>query len=169
VARKHARSIGALASPVNGRCVATISVAHTQPVSLKPPLPPLPSPARRIAGIAVAVVFALFAAAQWNDPDPWRWMPLYGLPAAIGVAFARGVVDPPWLLRVFAAAYALLAWLWAPAQLVDPFQEVAMTTPAIEDTRECLGLVIVAVMLAILSYADARAATARRAVSAPRL
>ena len=33
--------------------------------------------------IIFAVVFALFAILQYNDPDPYLWIPIYGYAAII--------------------------------------------------------------------------------------
>ena len=35
------------------------------------------------SNLAIAVIFALFAYVQLNDPDPWRWVALYGAVAIL--------------------------------------------------------------------------------------
>jgi hypothetical protein len=40
-----------------------------------------------LAAWAMAALFALSAAVQWNDPDPWLWIAVYGASAvASGLA-----------------------------------------------------------------------------------
>jgi len=108
--------------------------------------------------IAVGVTFAVFAALQLNDPDPLIWILFYG--AAAAACFAWGSVPPYWL---WPAAVGLAALIWtgllAPRVfpdlvLVDLVRPMDEKTPAIEEGREMLGLLIVAgwmVTLLVLS------------------
>ena len=40
----------------------------------------------KIINIILTALFALFAFFQWNDPDPWLWVSIYGLVAGISAA-----------------------------------------------------------------------------------
>jgi len=103
-----------------------------------------------LASLLMALVFLSFAAAQYNDPDPERWMAMYGSAAVVsGLAAFRPF--PAWLP---AAAVALVTLAWAVSLFLGVFGhsvawgEVFATTHMInsdvEETRETLGLVIVA-------------------------
>ena len=36
-------------------------------------------PGFRLLAALMCGMFLLSVAVQWNDPDPWLWMPVYGL------------------------------------------------------------------------------------------
>jgi uncharacterized membrane protein HdeD (DUF308 family) len=104
--------------------------------------------------ILLALVFALFAALQWNDPDPIPWMAVYG---AVAVLCALAVAGrfPQWPTRIVAAAIAVWAILLAPgfiAWVRDGMPSITGAMQAeseyIEEVREFLGLVLA--LLAVL-------------------
>ncbi len=92
--------------------------------------------------VVFALVFAAFAALQWNDPDPLTWISLYGAAALLCLLACRGR-----LRRIPAgvsvAAYVLgAAWIW-PAH----FEGLGGTMeghPAVEEARESIGLLLCA-------------------------
>jgi Transmembrane family 220, helix len=104
----------------------------------------------KIAFWVLAVVFALFAAVQYNDPDPLSWILLYG---AVAVHFALAALGKMNRLAVWLTLAA--AVIWAAALFPDFLNWIRMGEPSIvetmkaeepwiELTREFLGLVIVA-------------------------
>jgi hypothetical protein len=104
----------------------------------------------KIAYWTLAVVFALFAAVQYNDPDPLRWILLYGLVAVHFVLAALGKLN---LMAVWLTLAA--AAIWAATLLPDFINWIRMGEPSIvesmkaeepwiELTREFLGLVVAA-------------------------
>jgi len=105
------------------------------------------------------LMFALSAAVQYNDPDPIRWIAVYGAAAAFcGAALAgRGSRVGPLALMLIALAWAAL---WAPgvlgrARFADIFAEMEVHDPLVEETREMLGLLIVATWMAVLAWRGA--------------
>ncbi len=116
--------------------------------------------ALRIATAAMALIFALALVVQYNDPDPWRWMALYGAAAGACLLAIRGAAS-----RWLAAAVAVAATVWA-ASLApavagrvapgDLFREVGMASLEIEEAREMVGLLLVAAWMLVLLF------TARR-------
>ena len=125
---------------------------------------PLPGWLRWLAAL-FALAFLASAALQYNDPDPAPWMALYGA-AAIGCLVAgRWRWAPLWIGLVAAAA---LGWALAIAagidRLVAPGDLVAsmeMTGGPVEETREVLGLGIVAGWMIVLLIAERRARARR--------
>lgn len=99
---------------------------------------------------SLAIVFALFALVQYNDPDPIRWILLYGGVAVHFIMAATGKL------------YRAAVWLWLAAAIVwaatlfpDFLNWIRMGEPSIvgsmkaeqpwiELTREFLGLVVAA-------------------------
>ncbi len=105
------------------------------------------------------VLFVLFAAVQYNDPDPYLWMPIYLYAAALCWLASR-YRFPRIAYWVGFAAYLPYAVYKAFDQngLVDWIryhnaENIAGTmkaeTPWVEETREFFGLVIVIAVLAL--------------------
>ncbi|HVE87968.1 MAG TPA: transmembrane 220 family protein [Myxococcales bacterium] len=118
-----------------------------------------PRAAFRGLNALATVAFLLFAAVQYNDPDPVRWMAIY-LAAALSCALAvMGRLR--WPLPALAAA-AALAWagVWAPRVVgqVDwghAFAGAGMSGDVKEEeARELGGLLIVAAWCALLALAS---------------
>lgn len=101
----------------------------------------------------MAILFLISALLQYNDPDPLRWAALYG-GAAIACVVSRPA-SAPWLLPA-AVGLAALIWAGAMAPHVLPnlaFRELFLTmkaeTPSIEESRELLGLLIIAAWMGV--------------------
>jgi len=106
---------------------------------------------------ALAACFLLFAALQYNDPDPWLWIPIY-LYAATASTLAAHDKAPTTLLLLgilFCLAYAGLL-LFIPEGVIDwanrhqaenLVQTMKASKPWIENTREFGGLLIVCTAL----------------------
>jgi hypothetical protein len=116
----------------------------------------------RIVNGVMAVLFAVAVAVQYNDPDPIRWMAIYGAAFIVTVMIAARGWAP-----VFAAAIVggiALAWgvYWAvtsgaPLLLYEHmFDAWEMKNTAIEEAREASGLLIVAVWMAVVGAVSAR-------------
>lgn len=108
----------------------------------------------RALTVLIGVFFLLAVVVQYNDPDPLRWMAIYGAAAVACLLLLRGGL-PRWL----PALVGLVALVWA-ATLTpgvvgqvapgDLFREVKMASPAVEEAREMIGLLIVAVWMLVL-------------------
>lgn len=107
----------------------------------------------KYVNLFLAVVFTLFAAVQWNDPDILRWMAIYLLVAVVSgfAAFGRYYRYP-----ILVGLGICLIWM---ASLVPDFihwirmgapsitHEMKATQPHIELTREFLGLLLAGLAL----------------------
>ncbi|MEL7449901.1 MAG: transmembrane 220 family protein [Pseudomonadota bacterium] len=117
----------------------------------------------RLFSATLAVVFALSTAVQFNDPDAWRWIALYGASAcAAGLALASRLSRwIPWI--IFAVAAAWLIAIAGPAWRALPetgasLLEMRMQDLNVELVREAGGLAIVLVsMLALALWRPAPA------------
>jgi hypothetical protein len=105
---------------------------------------------QRVFGAVGALVLAGFALLQLNDPDAWNWIALYGLGSVVCLASALGKRTWPYGL---AAPGVALLWSLSllPAILAQPIAWHAVFgpggmsyAPGVEQTREALGLVILA-------------------------
>lgn len=94
----------------------------------------------RIIALVFAVLFAISAAVQYNDPDLFLWIIIYGLAAILSLLFFRGYRNPfvygiPLVIYLAGAIY-----LWP-----EVYKGVTMDmshAPEIELARESLGLAI---------------------------
>ena len=100
-------------------------------------------------------LFAFAAAVQFNDPDPLRWIAIYGAACALSlVVFFRRRVWPAAALTVcvVAVAWAALIAFGGPAvsEYRRMFDAWEMKSPSVEEAREASGLLIVAVWMIVL-------------------
>ena len=98
---------------------------------------------------ALALFFAASAAVQWNDPDPLRWMALYGVAAA---ATATSLVRP--VPRAVSIGIGAVALAWAALWLPEVLSRAAFTGN--EEERELGGLLSVAAAMAWLARRRSR-------------
>lgn len=106
-----------------------------------------------------AAVFLLFAALQYNDPDPWLWIPIYGYAALVCYLYARGRKPQRVTLAgmVLCMLYAVLLLMkqngvlsWAMEHEAENLvQTMKATKPWIENTREFGGLLIIILALGL--------------------
>jgi len=111
---------------------------------------------------ALALLFLLFAAVQYNDPDPVQWMLLYGGVAVHFVLAALG-----WLYRPALWVWLIVSVCWVAFLSPDFIAWLRMGAPSIvqtmkaevswvEVTREFLGLGIAAVACSWLLWRTRR-------------
>jgi len=127
----------------------------------------------RVASAVMAVLFFVCVALQYNDPDPIQWMAIYGAAAIVCTVHARrGRMPVAFPLIVGVAA---LAWgVYVAGHIHGQFawhhlaESMHAGTPQIEESRESLGLFIVAAWMAVVALAVASAARAPERASATR-
>ena len=113
----------------------------------------------KVFNIIFCLVFIVFAALQYNDPDPYVWMPIYLYAAALCWFAAKGryftkayllgiAVYSIYAIYLFFDKNGLLDWL-----SLHHAENIAGTMkaekPWIEESREFFGLVILIVVLAV--------------------
>ena len=114
---------------------------------------------QKLFNIFFCIVFILFAAVQYNDPDPYVWMPIYSYTAILcWLAFRNKYFPGAYLLGIAAyAAYAIYkffdqngVWDWMTKHHATNIAgTMKAEQPWIEETREFFGLVILIVVLLI--------------------
>lgn len=107
---------------------------------------------RKILSLIFALLFLLFAAFQYNDPDPEIWVPIYGF-AAVACFMAFAGVGRPWFFGLMAVIYLVAAYYqWPPVFEGFLLDEMGMKTVNIELAREAGGLGICAVVMLGLAF-----------------
>jgi len=107
---------------------------------------------RKIISIIFGLLFILFAAFQYNDPDPEVWIPIYGF-AAMACFMAYAGVGKWWFYVAMAGVYVIAAiYQWPPRFEGFLFSEVGMRSMNIEMAREAGGLAICAVVMLLLAF-----------------
>jgi Transmembrane family 220, helix len=106
------------------------------------------------AGMALLFLFA--AVVQYNDPDPLRWVAIYGAACVASIRAAAGRPFHP----AFATGIAAVALIWSLAIMFPGqggaayrhmFDAWEMTAANVEEARETVGLLIVAAWMAALA------------------
>lgn len=113
----------------------------------------------KVFNIVFAFLFIVFAGLQYNDPDPYLWVPIYLLSAFICVDAYRKIYRPLLYAIGFIGytAYAVFLLLdktgvlnWATKHDAENIAEsMKATKPWIEETREFFGLLILIVVLVV--------------------
>ncbi len=113
----------------------------------------------KLFNIFFCFVFIIFAALQYNDPDPYIWMPIYLYTAALcWLAFRRRYYPRAYIAGIIVYAIYATYKVFDTNGLIDWLtkhhsQNIAETMkaqkPWIEETREFFGLVILIVVLLI--------------------
>lgn len=118
----------------------------------------------------MGVLFLVCVGLQYNDPDPLQWMAIYGAGALVSLVHAlRGRVHPA--LPVIVAGAAVVWGLYIVTHIhgTVEWHHLAETmhagTPQIEESRESLGLFIVAAWMAVIALFGARAGIFGRVIS----
>lgn len=113
----------------------------------------------KIFNLIFCVIFVLFAALQYNDPDPYIWIPIYGYAAVLcWLAFRSRYYPKAYLFgTVIFLLYAVYLF-FTKNGVLDWFEEhnaenlvqtMKAEKPWIEDTREFGGLLILIVVMLI--------------------
>ena len=106
---------------------------------------------RKTLALIFGVLFVLFAALQYNDPDPQIWIPIYGFGAA-ACFMAYAGIGKPWFFALMAVVYVIAAiYQWPPRFEGFLFSEVGMRSINIELAREAGGLAICAAVMVLLA------------------
>lgn len=110
-----------------------------------------------IANVVMAVAFGFSVAVQWNDPDPLRWMAIYGAAVVACVLEVRRRT-PPVVPAVIGAVALIWAATIAPRVLGhvgfgEMFAAFEMKNAGVEESREMYGLLLVALWTGAIGFA----------------
>lgn len=109
----------------------------------------------RYASWVMAALFALCVALQYNDPDPIRWMLIYGAAMIVSVLLPmkREVAVVGIIVGAAALVWAIVltAHVWGVIELGDLWKKMSEKGGAVEEGREAGGMWIEAVWLCAAS------------------
>ena len=122
----------------------------------------------KVFNLICCLLFVFSAALQYNDPDPYLWMPIYMYGAVLcWLAFRNKYYPKAYLIGIFIYLGYAIYLFFANDGVLDWInkhnaEDIASTMkaekPWIEGTREFFGLIILIVVLAInFFYAKKRA------------
>ena len=122
----------------------------------------------KIFNLVAAILFVLFAALQYNDPDPYIWIPIYVVSAYVCFQTYKGKFDrfSHWIIVAFCLIYAVrlmidpngvIAW-FKEHDAENLVQSMKATKPWIEQTREFGGLLIILLVTSVNIIANKKAA-----------
>ena len=105
----------------------------------------------------LSLVLLSFVAVQYNDPDPHIWMPIYGF-AAIILGLAAFGIQNKYLLflgyLIFGTGFILLFPSFIDWITIEKGQNLMQrmdnSKMYIEETRECLGLLICLIFISLV-------------------
>ena len=113
----------------------------------------------KIFNIVFSLLFLVSAGLQYNDPDPYIWIPIYLYGCILcWLAFRSKYYPKAYLLGIIAFAAYALYFFFAADGVLDWIKEhnaeniattMKATKPWIEETREFFGLVILIIVLAV--------------------
>lgn len=102
----------------------------------------------------MALLFLFCMAVQVNDPDPLRWIALYGL-----AGLSCGLSYFGCLPRMVPLALGLLSIVWAglistrvfaKVPTLDLLASLEMVNLAVEEAREMIGLILIGLWMTVL-------------------
>ncbi|WP_291402471.1 transmembrane 220 family protein [Daejeonella sp.] len=110
----------------------------------------------KIFNLVFCLLFIVSAGLQYNDPDPYLWIPIYLIGALISFKAFQGVFFPRlsflfsgllfiYSIYLFFDRYGVLTWI-VDHQAENIAGSMKATTPWIEETREFFGLIILIIM-----------------------
>lgn len=105
------------------------------------------------------LLFAFFAAFQFNDPNPFVWIMIYSAACAISILFAIRKLH--WVMALILAVLTSIWALTITPELTSSgfryiFDEFQMRASGVEEAREFSGLMIVALWSVTLAWSAKR-------------
>ena len=104
---------------------------------------------KKVLTLIIGLIFLLFATLQYNDPDPWAWIFIYGLIALLSLLSAFGIYSK-WIAYIVLAIslfWMILLlpglWQWLRYEPLDALlYGMSPDKMYIEESREFLGLLM---------------------------
>jgi len=116
----------------------------------------------RYASYVMAALLAVCVALQYNDPDPIRWMAMYGAAMVVAALLPskKPLVPVGYVVAAVALAWGayLLYEVWGRMEVADLVEKMSEKGGAVEEGRESGGLAIAGFWLVFASAFRSRRA-----------
>lgn len=103
----------------------------------------------KILGFLFAVLFLISAILQYNDPDTFIWMVIWGFAALFSLAFALNKISVATLF--FSGVMAFGGFFYCYPEKFEGFEIGIGDIKNVEEGREAFGLLIIAIVLLIFA------------------
>ena len=116
---------------------------------------------KKILAILFGLAFLSFVAMQYNDPDPAAWMAIYGVAAILCflAAFNKAPHAALWIAIILCVAGGIYMW----PEKYEGLSVGGGDIKNIEEAREALGLLMIAVVFLGFILADKYSYRSRKA------
>lgn len=111
----------------------------------------------KIVFALLSILMLSFVVVQYNDPDPWLWMGIYGFCAIILALAAFGIYNRNLIFAgyaIFGIGFIILLpslYEWLTIEKgQNLMQRMNNSKLYIEETRECLGLLICITFISLI-------------------
>lgn len=105
----------------------------------------------RVMALIFAIIFIIFAAFQYNDPDALIWIAIYTVAALVSLAVYFKKINLPFLLAIMLIYFIGAIYMWPPT-FEGIFLDMGYKIE-IEEARESLGLALCGLSMAFYSFA----------------
>jgi len=116
----------------------------------------------RYASYVMAALLAVCVALQYNDPDPIRWMAMYGAAMVVSALLPskKPLVPVGYVVAAVALVWSayLLYGVWGRMEVADLVEKMSEKGGAVEEGRESGGLAIAGFWLVFASAFRSRRA-----------
>ncbi len=103
----------------------------------------------KILGFLFAVLFFISAILQYNDPDTFIWIVIWGFAALFSLAFALNKIS--FIPLFFSGVMALGGFFYSYPEKFEGFEIGVGDIKNVEEGREAFGLLIIAIVLLIFA------------------
>ena len=107
----------------------------------------------RIVSIIMFILLLLCVAVQWNDPDGWLWMLIYGYGTVVSAFAVAKRYSVAAVIGVI--GYVAGALYWMPNEMIEHpsnlLLDMRMHEMGVEEVREDIGLWLAAIWMFVLS------------------
>jgi len=100
-------------------------------------------------GFLFAALFIISSVLQYNDPDPYVWMVIWGIAGLISLGFALNKI--PYQIPLVAGVLAFIGFFYSYPEKFEGFEIGAGDIKNVEEGREAFGLLIIGIV--VLTFA----------------
>lgn len=104
----------------------------------------------KVLGFLFTVLFLISSVLQYNDPDPFIWIIIWGVAGLISLGFALN--EMPFQIPLVAGILAFIGFFYVYPEKFEGFEIGAGDIKNVEEGREAFGLLIIAIVLLTFAW-----------------